>query len=38
MVYDYLKKRNGNLSIAECASELGVTPKDVEQTILQLRD
>jgi division protein CdvB (Snf7/Vps24/ESCRT-III family) len=38
MVYDYLRERNGNLSIAECASELGVTPKEVEQTILQLRD
>jgi len=38
LVYDYVKKRKGHLSIAECASELGVTPKEVERTILQLRD
>jgi len=38
LVYDYIKKRGGQLSIAECASDLGLTSKEVEQTILQLRD
>lgn len=38
LVYNYLKKRNGRLSIAECASDLGVTPIDIEQTILELKD
>jgi len=38
LVYDYVKKRDGRLSITECASDLGVTPKEVEQTILQLRN
>jgi len=37
LVYDYVKKRGGRLSIAECASDLGLTSKEVEQTILQLR-
>jgi division protein CdvB (Snf7/Vps24/ESCRT-III family) len=37
-VYDYLKKRNGHLSIAECATDLGITPKEVEQIILELKD
>ena len=38
MVFDYLKRQNGVLSIPQCASELGVTPREVEQTILRLRD
>jgi division protein CdvB (Snf7/Vps24/ESCRT-III family) len=38
LVYDYIKKRNGQLSITECASDLGMTPKEVEQMLLQLRD
>ncbi|MCJ7635602.1 hypothetical protein MUP77_24830 [Candidatus Bathyarchaeota archaeon] len=38
LVFGYLKKRNGRLSIAECATELGVAPQDVEQTILELKD
>ena len=38
LVYDYAKKRDGRLSITECASDLGVTPKEVEQTILQLKN
>jgi len=38
LVYDYIKERDGRLSIAECASDLGLTSKEIEQTILQLRD
>ncbi len=37
-VYNYIKDRNGELSVLQCASYLGVIPTDVEQAILQLQD
>jgi hypothetical protein len=37
-VYNYIKDRNGELSVLQCASYLGVLPTAVEQAILQLRD
>ncbi len=37
-VYQYLKGCQGELSISECASRLRTSPKDVEKTILQLKD
>jgi hypothetical protein len=36
-VYDYIKNKNGKLSVTQCASHLGVYPTDVEQAILQLK-
>lgn len=37
-VYNYIKDRNGELSVLQCASYLGVIPSAVEQAILQLQD
>ena len=37
-VYQYLKSCQGELSIAECAARLRTSPRDVEKTILQLKD
>jgi len=37
-VYDYVKACDGHLSIVQCASYLGVFPKDVEKAILKLRE
>ena len=37
-VYDYIKACDGQLSIVQCASYLGVFPKDVEKAILKLRE
>ena len=37
-VYEYLKKRNGDLNIAQCASELGISPEDVKKEIDHLRE
>ena len=37
-VYQYLKGCQGELSISECATRLRTSPKDVEKTILQLKD
>jgi division protein CdvB (Snf7/Vps24/ESCRT-III family) len=37
-VYDYVKTCDGNLSIIQCASYLGVFPKDVEKAILKLKE
>ena len=36
-VFEYIKHaRDGNVSIVQCASDLGVTPRDVERVILRL--
>jgi len=37
-VYQYLKSCQGELSITECATRLRTSPRDVEKTILQLKD
>lgn len=37
-VYDYIKQCNGQLSIIQCASYLGVFPTDVERAILKLKE
>ncbi len=37
-VYQYLKSCQGELSISECASRLSTSARDVEKTILQLKD
>jgi division protein CdvB (Snf7/Vps24/ESCRT-III family) len=37
-VYNYIKDHNGELSVLQCASNLGVNPTAVEQAILQLQD
>lgn len=37
-VYDYIKACDGQLSIVQCASYLGVFPKDVEKVILKLKE
>lgn len=37
-VYDYIKACDGQLSIVQCASYLGVFPKDVEKAILRLKE
>lgn len=37
-VYDYIKECNGQLSIIQCASYLGVFPTDVERAILKLKE
>lgn len=37
-VYNYIRERNGELSVLKCASNLGVHPTDVEQAILKLKD
>lgn len=37
-VYDYIKACDGQLSIVQCASYLGVFPKDVEKAILKLKE
>ena len=37
-VYDYVKTCDGHLSIVQCASYLGVFPKDVEKAILKLKE
>ncbi len=37
-VYEYLKSCRGELSISECAARLQTSPRDVEKTILLLKD
>ena len=37
-VYQYLKGCQGDLSISECAARLRTSPRDVEKTILQLKE
>jgi division protein CdvB (Snf7/Vps24/ESCRT-III family) len=37
-VYNYIKNHNGELSVLQCASYLGVIPTAVEHAILQLQD
>ena len=37
-VYDYIKERNGRMSILQCASYLGVYPNEIEKVILQLKE
>lgn len=37
-VYDYIKECDGELSIVQCASYLGVFPKDIEKAILRLKE
>jgi division protein CdvB (Snf7/Vps24/ESCRT-III family) len=37
-IYDYLKRRNGEISIIECATQFKVSPQDVERVILLLKD
>jgi division protein CdvB (Snf7/Vps24/ESCRT-III family) len=37
-VYNYIKDHNGELSVLQCASHLGVIPTAVEQAILKLQD
>jgi division protein CdvB (Snf7/Vps24/ESCRT-III family) len=37
-VFDYIKARDGRVSITQCASHLGVFPNEIEKTILQLKE
>ncbi|MEM2094631.1 MAG: Snf7 family protein [Candidatus Bathyarchaeia archaeon] len=37
-VYNYLKSCRGEVSITECAAKLQASPRDIEKTILQLKD
>lgn len=37
-VYDYAKSCSGNLNIVQCASYLGVFPKEVEKAVLKLKE
>ena len=37
-VYEYVKQCKGELSIAECASRLQMSSREVEKTLLQLED
>jgi len=37
-VYEYIKSCDGRMSIVQCASQLDVGPKDVEEVILRLKD
>ncbi len=37
-VYEYIKACNGDLNPTDCASTLGVPPRDIERAVLRLRD
>ncbi|MDQ1280891.1 MAG: hypothetical protein QG670_2154 [Thermoproteota archaeon] len=37
-VFEYIKECDGELSIIQCASYLGVFPKDIEKAILRLKE
>ena len=37
-IYEYVKARNGELDPVQCASFLGVPPKDVEEIMLKLKE
>ena len=37
-VYEYIKNCDGRMSIVQCASQLDVGPKDVQEVILRLKD
>jgi division protein CdvB (Snf7/Vps24/ESCRT-III family) len=37
-VYEYIKDCDGRMSIVQCASQLSVGPKEVEEVILQLKE
>ena len=37
-VYEYIKACNGELNPTDCASTLGVPPRDIERAVLRLKD
>ncbi|UCH02526.1 MAG: hypothetical protein JSV20_01685 [Candidatus Bathyarchaeota archaeon] len=37
-VYDYIKSCNGDLNIVQCASYLGLFPREVEKAVLMLKE